>query len=104
MSIDALLDRWRTLHETRAHIDKQLDALAELIKLDMKDGEKRRGVVLVQTRRFSATLAKQMLTAEDFDRICEQKPSASKAARLLGDEIVDMCREPGPRFLRRADE
>jgi hypothetical protein len=101
---DILIARWRAKNTARKSIDAELDALAELIMLELDDGEKRGGVQCIAQRRFSATLAKEMLTSADYDRICEQKPSAAKAERLLGTEIVDMCREPGPRFLRRADE
>jgi hypothetical protein len=102
---DELIARWRSKHDELITINRQLDALGELILAEMQDGEKRGGVLVVAPRRFSPRLAKEVLTAEDFDRICEQKPSAAKAARLLGDDVVELCRESsGTRFLRVSDD
>jgi hypothetical protein len=103
--VDELISRWCRLHDQRKQLDAQLDALAELITPELHDGQRRSGVVAVAPKRFSARLAKERLTAEDYDRICEQRPSASKAERLLGSDIADLCREQsGSRHLRRSDD
>lgn len=102
--VDALITLWSKLYDERKQIEHKLDALAELITPELGAGERRGGVLVVAQRRFSARLAKETLSAEDFDRICEQKPSVAKAQRLLGDDVVELLREDGPRFLRRADD
>ena len=99
---DELISRWRKLHADRKHIDRQLDALADLILPMLDDGERRSGVLVVApVRRFSAQRAKEILTADDYDRICVQTPSATKLREQFGDEIAELCKETsGKRSLR----
>lgn len=99
---DELISRYRKLHADRKMLDRQLDALADLILPELDDGERRSGVLVVgAVRKFSAQRAKEILTADDYDRICTQTPSAAKLREQFGDDVVELCRETsGKRSLR----
>jgi hypothetical protein len=104
--LDMLIARYvKVVHEVKA-LEAQRDRLAELIlaESDMPTGAKRSGVVVMRQRRFSATRARERLTTEDYEAICERVPSAKLAEKVLEPELFDELKvASGKRFLRLAE-
>ena len=105
--LDMMLARWRKVTAQIKELESQREKLAELIlaEPDMVTGTKRSGVQVLTQHRFSPNKAKEVLTQEDYDAICEQVPSARKAESLLDPEVFEMLKvRSGRRFLRTAAE
>ena len=105
--LDMLIARWVKLTKEYRKIEEQRRELAEMIlgEPDMIDGTHRGGVVVVHARRFNAARAKEVLSPEDFDRICEWVPSAKRAEKELDPEVLELVKvQRRSRFLMLGTE
>lgn len=78
-----------------------IDQLAEQIIREIPVGERHEVLPGVGVRvqapamTFDAEVAHQHLTPEQYASICEAKPSAKLAAKMLPGVLVDQCKKPG---------
>ena len=105
--LERMIARWIDLGGQIKVLENQRQTLADIIlaEPDMVAGARRSGITVIRQRRFSATKAKEILTPEDFDAICEMVPNVKRAEQLLDPEVLDALRIPsGKKFLRVVTE
>ena len=92
------LERWadqlRAERIVAKRVTARIRALEELILSELRPGETVFGATRVDARKFSASRAKEVLKPADYDLVCDQVPNAKKVAELLGDDVLELCKEP----------
>lgn len=87
------LRRWRELADAADCIASEQEGIkARLRTIGTGKHHYATGTVTVSPqRRFNAKLAEQLLPAETFQQICETRPSATLARKILAPTLVDAC-------------
>jgi hypothetical protein len=98
--VERLIDMWRDAKDEAKRTAVKIAALEELILAEKQPGDTRFGVAVVEGHKLDVSLAKDRLTPEDYDRVCERVPSARKIRELLGDDVLALVQVPTKSYLR----
>lgn len=90
----ALQQEKKQLSETIKSLDSEIKAYQSKLEMGLQVSDDGEYVVDVKpTVRFDAATAKEILTDELYDMICEKKPTSTLAKRVLTGEEYDDCQK-----------
>lgn len=98
--LERWIDGWRALGRDIENLEAKRAALAELILLDLKPGDRALGVLVVEGRKLDRDKAKDVILPADYDAICDQVPSARKIRERLGEDVLALVQVPTRPYLK----
>lgn len=98
-----LVTRLADVQSRMAELQRQADALKVVLRATGPQTRRRFGDLMLTispNRRFDGSKARNILTPEQYERICVAKPDASAARETLGSSLYAACCTDGEMIVR----